>query len=152
MKIEIDDREARVVVAALRRIPRAMTRPLWAALRESARDVAADTRRLLRGGRGTSRPGEAPARRSGLLARSIRTRRGRDFSYQVMTRPDAYYGRFLETGTAERMSRRPRARRGRIEPRPFLTKALEGRRDAIDTRIAQAMTRVIEDAGRVRLS
>ena len=131
MEIEIDDREARVVIAALRKIPRAMTRPLWAALRTSAQDVAGDTRRLLRGRRGTSRPGEPPARRTGLLARSIRTRRGRDFSYQILTRPDAFHGRFLETGTAERRTRR-RGRRGRLEPRPFLTAALAARRDAVE--------------------
>lgn len=123
MQIEVDDREARMVIDALRKIPRAMSRPLWDVLRKGAGEVAADTRAMLRRqSRAPSSPGEPPARQSGLLARSIRTRRGRFYSYAVLTQPDAFHGRFLETGAAERRTRRGE-NRGRLEPRPFLTAA-----------------------------
>jgi hypothetical protein len=151
MRIEVDVRQARAVNDALRKIPRAMTRPIWEVLRTGARDVAGDARRRTRSGRGPSAPGQPPARASGLLSRSIRTRRGRDFSYQILTAPEAYYGRFLETGTTERISRRPRARRGRLEPRPFLTAALDARKDEVFARLAATINRVLEDAARVRL-
>jgi hypothetical protein len=151
MQIEVDDREARMVIEALRKIPRAMTRPLWDALRKGAGDVAADTRAMLRRqSRTPSLPGEPPARQSGLLARSIRTRRGRFYSYAVLTQPDAFHGRFLETGAAERRTRRGE-NRGRLEPRPFLTDALAGRADEIEAAVADALTRVIAEAGTVRL-
>jgi hypothetical protein len=105
---------------------------------------------LRRQSRTPSSPGEPPARQSGLLDRSIRTRRGRFYSYAVLTQPDAFHGRFLETGAAERRTRRG-GNRGRLEPRPFLTDALAGRADEIEAAVADALTRVIAEAGTVRL-
>jgi hypothetical protein len=41
--------------------------------------------------------------------------------------------------------------RGRLEPRPFLTAALAGRTDEIEAAVADALTRVMAEAGTVRL-
>lgn len=150
-EIVVDGAIAERFVRGVRGFPRQFRRFITDALRISARDVARDTRTILRSNRsGVSAPGQPPARGSGALARSIRIRRGRGgLSYSVFNQPETYYGRFLELGTDERFTtfKRGRARRGIIEPRPFLTASLERNRGEIERRIVGAINDALEAIG-----
>lgn len=66
-----------------------------------------------------SAPGEAPASRSGVLLRSIRSARLKkaDFGFFVFANSrTAFYRHFLELGTGNR-----KGRSGRVAPRPLFT-------------------------------
>lgn len=168
IEITADTAQAARTVRALRRLPAALRRDIAQSLRASALEVARTTRQLLRRGRGPSAPGEPPARRSGTLARSIRTKRGRGgLSYSVLALPHPTRGPvalFLEAGTTsggKRVTLRTRDKRGtlsrrsarqggsqRTAPRPFLTLALDRHRDAIANRVGAAIGAALERAGR----
>lgn len=163
MKIDLDTRQAKRLTSALNRAPRAMNKQLLEALRLTAKDVAQDTRRLLRQNRrGPSQPGQPPARVTGLLAKSIRFRRARSrdrgalLAYNIFAHKDTFYARFLELGAGSGFTRqlprgrnRLRARRSAVswnlEPRPFLTKAREDNADVYQRRVAQAIQETLKD-------
>jgi hypothetical protein len=146
LEITIDTSAAGAVALAIQRLPRRLTRNIAEVLREEAREVARDARARLRGaGRGTpSQPGEAPARQTGALARSIRFRAARRdrLAYAVSASADsgggAFYGRFLETGTS----------RG-LAPRPFLSPALDARRPVTLRRLEAAIAETLAAVNRV---
>lgn len=73
-----------------------------------------------------SRPGEAPAVFSGTLARAVRAKvpqRGKGWSaYIFADRGTAFYRHFLEFGTDQRQTKRPRRNVGRVAPRPVWSK------------------------------
>lgn len=73
-----------------------------------------------------SRAGEAPAVFSGTLARSVRSKvpgRGKGWSaYVFADRGTAFYRHFLEFGTEQRQTKRPRRNVGRVAPRPIWSK------------------------------
>ncbi len=145
VKVTVDDRQAKRAIRALNAAPRRMTSEILRALREASRDVAKETRVLLRKSRGqASKPGQPPARQTGTLAKNIRFRRARGLAYNVLVARDGYYGKFHETGTEERSSKR--GRRGRLEPRPFLTAAREDLDNDITDRIRGAIERSLREA------
>lgn len=151
MRVEVTPtaQAERLINAFENRIPKRLVPDVYEALRISARDVAKETRRLLRSKRGgVSLPGQAPARQTGALAKSIRFKRSRRaVSYSVFNQSDQFYARFLELGTDERFTafKRGRASRGRIEPRPFLTAALESRHVETQKNIERALVKLFED-------
>lgn len=137
-------------------------------LRQAGQEVAAAARSMIRSSSGGGRyygrrqagaiigyeasaPGTPPASRTGALAGSIHvkaTRRGDG----VSIRADEYYGKFLETGAVGGgPGRRNRVRRDRgvrrvtptsiriLQPRPYLTAALEERRASIEQRLRAAI-------------
>ncbi|HYE49586.1 MAG TPA: HK97 gp10 family phage protein [Azospirillaceae bacterium] len=141
--ITVDTGEAERVLAALSKLPRAVRRQVGDAVRQSAQDVAREARAILRSGRAKgepSAPGHAPARQSGVLARSIRVRRSRrdGLAYSVASE---FYGRFLEIG-AERG-----AKGGRLDPRPFLTLARDRRAETARARIGAAIRAAFAEVG-----
>jgi hypothetical protein len=73
-----------------------------------------------------SKAGEAPAVFSGTLARSVRSKvpgRGKGWSaYVYADRGTAFYRHFLEFGTEQRQTKRPRRNVGRVAPRPIWSK------------------------------
>ena len=156
MRIEVDTREAERALKAFQRIPKGMNVHILAALQESAKGVAARTRVLLRQSKGGSAPGQPPAKQSGDLAKAIRFRRaksrsfGPQLAYIVFHSRDTFYGRFLELGTRERYTahKRGRASRGKIEPRPFLSRAREELRSQELARLQAAIERTLEEAAR----
>jgi len=87
---------------------------------------------------------QAPVRVTGTLARSVKVRPFKNGD-GVAVRDTAFYALFLETGAqgggrkstgGKRMSRKQQARTGRVmEPRPFLTAALDDRRNGLRQRI-----------------
>ena len=138
LEISVDTRDARRMVKVLEFIPKDMKRGISLALRESAKEIARDTRSLLRrkraGRRGeASRPGEPPALRTGALARSIGFRRGRRDGLSYVVEAREFYARFLEVGD---------------EPRPFISLAFDRKRTVIENRIVEAITRTLEEAAR----
>lgn len=104
-----------------------------------------------------SAAGQAPVRVTGTLARSIKVRPFKS-GEGVAIRDTAFYALFLEAGAqgggrksagGKRISRKQQARTGRVlEPRQFLTSALEGRRADLRKRIEDSVQR---DIGFVRV-
>ncbi|GBR00529.1 hypothetical protein [Acetobacter oeni] len=100
-----------------------------------------------RGAHQASAPGEAPSRITGTLAKSIKVRAFRS-GEGVSIRDTAFYALFLEKGASGggRMKSGGafvRGKRGvgkvrKLEPRPFLTRALQEREASIEPRLAQA--------------
>lgn len=175
MEIEIDTRQAERAAELLARAPRGFDIYILDALRESAKDVAGLTRRLLRKKKSPSPAGIPPGRRTGTLAKSIRFRQvrrrkeGGALAYVVFHTRDAFYGKFLETGTVERSTyiratlfkavigtvkhRKGRVRRigkgvsrGTLEKRPFLTAARDARAPETSARVAAAIERTLREA------
>jgi phage gpG-like protein len=142
LRINVDTSEAEAVARVIKHLPRDLKRELTVALRKSATAVARKTRRLLRSQRrGRSRPGQPPARQTGALARSIRTKKSRSgLSYSITA--SVFYATVLEAG-AEGAGR---GRANRIEPRPFLTAALEDLEAENKERIAKAVRDVFRQA------
>jgi len=140
---------------------------LQVALRQSGQEVAQLARSMIRssvgGGRyystrragaiigyQASAPGQPPASRTGALASSITVRRMRRRD-GVSVVSSQYYSRFLETGARgggpgrrSRVTRRGGVRHAYansirvMEPRPFMSAALEARRAGIEARIKDA--------------
>ncbi|HWX48128.1 MAG TPA: HK97 gp10 family phage protein [Roseomonas sp.] len=91
-----------------------------------------------------SAPGQAPVRVTGTLARSIKVRPFKS-GEGVAIRSTAFYALFLEAGATgggrkatrgKRMIRKQQVTTGRVlEPRQFLTVALDERRDGLRKRI-----------------
>jgi hypothetical protein len=137
LEVTVEAAEARVLLAAIRALPADLRREIAKEVSASLREVAAETRRLLGSRRGRRRagaraavsaPGEPPARQTGALARSIKTRRNRGgLSGRVTS--IVFKSRFLETGTKTGLA-----------PRPFLSVALETKRGAFEARIGAAVT------------
>ena len=154
MRIDVDTRQAERALKAFQRIPKGMDKNILGSLRESAKSVAARTRVLLRKSRGSSIPGSPPAKQSGALLKAIRFRRvksrarGPQLAYIVFHTRDTYYGRFLELGTRERFTthKRGRASRGRIEPRPFLSRANDELRQQSLSRLQAAIEKTLQEA------
>ena len=140
-KIEVDISEGMRAVKAINRMPKALTKELSKEVRDSAKAVAAETRKLLRGSgrgskrgrRGTSAPGQPPARQTGALARSIRFRRGGRSGLSYLVEAREFYGKFLETGP---------------QPRPFLTLAQENLSEVTAADIISGIEDVLRDAAR----
>ena len=137
--INFDQSQALGTIKILERLPRQMTREIALAVRESAKEVAQETRRLLRRKRSrggvveASSPGKPPALRTGALAHSIGFRRVRRDGLAYVVEAREFYGKFLELGRA---------------PRPFISLAMETKRDRIEARLVAAITRTLEDAAR----
>lgn len=150
-EVTIDTREAERSIKILRGIPRRMNLYILDALQVSAKGVAARTRGLLKS-KGRSNPGQSPARQTGALAKSIRFRRvrsrasGPQLAYIVFHSRDTFYGRFLELGTKDRTTRRSGANRGRIEQRPFLSRANEELRSKNLALLRAAIERTLKEA------
>jgi len=138
---------------ALLRMPKTARREMSLALRAAAQDVAKGARSLLRAGSSPSAPGQPPGRRTGALSRSIRTRLSRRgftayafAAYGKSRKEGQYYALFLEEGTAPRFTRR-RGPRGRLESRPFLTRALADAQPQISSRIEAAIAAILREEG-----
>lgn len=116
---------------------------LRTALKAAAKMVIAKARSLIQPKGTISKPGQAPASRTGNLAKNFKTKMGKT-SIVVMDNAksaegDAFYARFLETGAkgGGRAGANKRQKRGgqrnivalsskrEMEPRPFLTTAVE---------------------------
>ena len=107
-------------------------------MRAAASEVAGAARRMIRNGGGGGRqygahtasaPGQPPVSLSGRLAASIRSNvKQRGNTIVASIRDVEFYSKFLETGT----------KRG-LAPRPFLSTALEQRKDSIASRIREAI-------------
>lgn len=134
---------------------------LQAALRQSGQEVAQLARSLVRSSTGggryystrqagaiigyqSSAPGQPPASRTGALAASITVRRMRRVD-GISVVSSVYYSRFLETGArGGGPGRRNRGNRTGVrnirllQPRPFISAALEAKRVGIEARIASA--------------
>lgn len=144
-EVAVDISQAQRAIKAIDRMPRALTKELSKDVRESAKAVAVETRKILRGSgrgsrrgrRGTSESGQPPARQTGALAKSIRSRRGSRSGLSYLVEAREFYGRFLETGTS----------RG-LQPRPFLTLAQENLSEANAVRIIAGIERVLAEAAR----
>jgi hypothetical protein len=63
----------------------------------------------------------------------------------VFATRDAYWSRFLEIGTKDR---RRKKFSGKVEPRPFLTRALADNTDMIERRLGAAIEKTLRDAVR----
>jgi hypothetical protein len=155
LSIGYDGEEANALIKALRALPADLRKGIALAVRDGARAVADDARDLLSrtrakgkrykvgpltaivvgGANASSRPGEPPAQQSGELRRSLRVvKQRRDgLAYRVETE---FYALFLEGGASG-----PGARR--LERRPFLSVALEQRRDLIESLIAEQVARAL---------
>lgn len=145
-EITVDTCAAARVAAALRLAPREIRKELLLVLRGAARLVATDARTLLRRG-----GADLPNRRTGRLARSIRSRKARGLAYLVSSEQPggAPVGKFFETSlekprfTAAKRGRQPR---GVLQQRPFLTRALDARRDETQAAIAAAIDKALRDS------
>lgn len=145
--IVIDDDQAQRTLRIIGGIYPRLAPELRTALRESARDVAARTRAILRRKiRGPSAPGEPPARDSGDLARSIRFRSDRR-RLVASVRANQFYGRFLETGRSRRR-RRGGGLVGAMAPRPFISTAMDDRAEATRERLARAIGDLLDRTAR----
>ncbi len=141
---------------------------LRSVLRQAGGEVAALARSMIRGSSGGGRvysvrqrgailghtasaPGQPPSSRTGALSGSIRVRAGRGGD-AVSVIASQFYAKFLETGAhgggPGRRSRRVQrggirtayARSTRVmEPRPFLSAALDARHASIEARIRAAI-------------
>lgn len=164
LRVKIDTSFARPDLDIIARANKKLVPEVQKALREAAKLVAQEARALIRAKRGApSSPGESPATESGALARSIRYRQSRRRALGVYIQAAEFYGRFLETGrkagsqagrrTAEsgRVTSRANARAKRtsaMAPRPFLTTALERRRETIFGMLTQAIVASLERISR----
>lgn len=157
LSIGYDGEEANELVKALRRLPAALRKNIAAAVKEGASIVADDARELLRKttARGRrykvgpltvvlrgeqndgSKPGGPPAQQSGELRRSIRVKRARrdGLAYAIETEA---YALFLEEGASG-------PGRRRLEPRPFLSTALENNRAFLEAYIAEHVARAVDE-------
>lgn len=140
---------------------------LRAALRQAGQDVAKTARALVRnaGGSGAyhnghyaSAVGEPPASLSGELARSITARTwSRGGELGVTVKDSVYYAKFLETGAEgggpgshntkanpKRKTRKVVRGKRVLEPRPFISRALDAKRSDIDERLKVAVLADIE--------
>jgi HK97 gp10 family phage protein len=98
--------------------------------------------------RGTSRPGEPPARASGQLLKGVKIgRRGRDVnnSYRIVGMgPPAHHAHLLEFGTVPRTVKNYLGKKGvavqsgRVLPRPFMRPAFEENVDAVEAILNKA--------------
>ena len=128
-EIVINSTAAAQTVKFLEALPSEIKRGIALELRELAKVTARDARSLLRSKRGGgSSPGGPPALRTGALARSIRFKRGRRDGLSYLVSATEFYGRFLETAL----------------DRPFITLAVDRRRDQFRDRIVNAIQRAIE--------
>ena len=156
LSIGYDD-ESEELFKALRALPAALRRNIALAVRDGAKMVAEDAKELLGGTRARGRrykvgplravivsgsndaspPGNPPAQQSGELRRSIRVQRQRrdGLAYRVEAE---FYSLFLEAGASG-------PGRRRLEPRPFLSVALEGRRTLIEDMIAEQVDRALAE-------
>lgn len=164
MKIVTDTRDALRLTAALRTIPKGMSADINVALRTTAKDVAAGARRYLRQNRTPpSRPGDPPALDTGFLSKSIRFKKARRSNlFLVYALKDAFWSLFLEGGTAQRFTKDKSVRRtirfrerkrkahaaGKVDERPFLTRALSDNTDVMQKRIGAAIEKTLRDAVR----
>ena len=102
--------------------------------------------------RRASAPGEAPARFTGTLLRSIRTKfPGREKGYGAKVFADrgtAFYRHFLEFGTRERSTRRPRRSVGRLAPRPIFSPLQAALERDLDARVGRAVDLFVAFRGR----
>lgn len=166
-QIEIDGARAKLFVDAMRELPRDLQREIADAVKKGATAVAQTARQLLRKKKGppASRPGDPPALDTGVLARSIRTRKARrdGSAYRIFAAQP--YALFLEKGTETGGVRRTPRKRERIamgiarrtvrfggvertKPRPFLTTALAERQADTTDFIAEAVARALDLAGK----
>jgi len=161
-EIELDTSEANRALATLLAAGRKMVPEIQAALASSAREVAKDTRALLRQSSDSpSPPGQPPAKVTGALARSVRarqTRRRRGGLVQLgaSVAVTEFYARTLETGRrAGQVSRKAGLVRRRrlatqvfaMAARPHVTRALELKADVIADRIRLAITAALQRIG-----
>ncbi len=140
---------------------------LRVALRISGAEVVATARALVRnaGGSGAyhnghyaSAVGEPPASLTGELSRSIKSKAWTKSGVIGVTISDTvYYAKFLETGAEgggpQRRNTRANKRKGTskvvnskriLQPRPFISTALDSKRDAIDARVRDAVVADLE--------
>jgi hypothetical protein len=155
MAIGYEGEAAAALVNLLRVLPNELRKNIALAVRDGARAVAEDARDLLSrtrakgrrykvgpltaiivgGANASSRPGEPPAQQSGELRRSLRVVKHRrdGLAYRIETE---FYALFLEGGASG-----PGARR--LDRRPFLSVALEQRRDMIEAILAEQIERAL---------
>lgn len=102
-------------------------KPIRDALKGMGKEVAQSIRRNLRAKKKkTSNPGDAPARQTGNLARSIRYKLAKRGGISVSVGPArgrGSHGHLLEFGTGDRQSQR--GGRGQAAPRPYLQPAVD---------------------------
>ena len=144
------------LIQALRLLPKELRQQIAAVIKASAKTVADEAKEMLAGTRARGRrrkigpltlvlirgrnepsaPGRPPVQQTGELRRSLRVvRQRRDgLAYRIEAE---FYARFLEGG-AEGSGKR------RLQPRPFLSVALENNRALIEAQIAEAVQRAID--------
>jgi len=147
-EVTADTANAERLTKAIATLPKRFTADLDKAVKEAANDLARETRTVLRsagrrrtkGAAKPSAPGAAPAVQTGLLARSVRVRKGRrrrdDINWRVAT---VFYGRFLEVGANRG------AEGGKLLPRPWATIARRKQAPRYVERVAEAIGRVLEE-------
>ena len=132
---------------------------LKSVMRMAGTELVQATRALIRGGSGSknrrsgvSKPGEPPVSHSGDLLAGL-TSKLLSSGTGVRVTDSTYYAKFLETGARggagsgrHRSGTRGRRRSGPhaamqriLEPRPFLTKALEMRAPSLEARVHDAI-------------
>jgi hypothetical protein len=114
-------------------------------LRQMGALVARKAKTLIRSSR-TSTPGQPPMSRTGALAASIKIKPSKN-GESVSVRDTMFYALFLKAGAKGGGGNKKagRTKRGQtttprlLEPRPFLSAALDASRTAIQTKIQQSV-------------
>lgn len=123
-------------------------------LRQAGQEIAGVARKLIRSTVGTghkygqhtaSSPGQPPASDTGKLASSISVKPARN-GLSVVVKDSAFYALFLEAGAKGGGGRKRQRNKGGkpstprvLEPRPYLSIALEEREDSLSERIQEAI-------------
>jgi len=129
--------------AANRKTKRRVRKFVRAAVREGARDIRDEARRLIKsspkgyrryyypgvGWTASSYPGAAPANQTGTLMASIQSRIKAKGIMSAEIGPSAHYGGYLEQGTSK------------MAARPYMKPALEAKRSAYVERVRDAVAR-----------
>ena len=132
--------------AALRKVAQAAARDA----RKAASRSSGGGRTYSMGGRRytASAPGEAPVKRTGALAKSIRARAGGRKKLSARVVAGAYYSTMMEVGSDGGGGRKGNTnRKGRNStrrtqaPRPFIQNAVEGKMDDAGTSIVEAINK-----------
>ena len=154
MRFTVDVADAQKFSRGLATFGKAFRKPVDDALRTTAKEIAGDARRSIRG-RGPSSPGQPPARRSGELAKSIRFKKWRrgGVGYSVFAIGGRFtqnnpkgrpYNRFLELSheRVRELKKSPGAR-GVLRKRPYLMPAAERHAAEFDRRMTAAIEEVL---------
>lgn len=150
--------QAKELVEALSKLPADLRKEISAAIRMGARMVRDDARELLKATRAKGRrvragpltfvllkgrnepsaPGAPPAQQSGELRRGLKVVRARrdGLAYRIEAQ---FYALWLEYGSSGPGKRK-------MEPRPFLSAALESNREVIEMQIEFAVARAVDAA------